>query len=163
MRFQHRATYRSPATEVYAMVIDPEFREAVGRRQGSLSHEVRVSAAAEGVEVAIDQVLPARGIPPLAAKFVGSEIQVRRTEHWTSPTQATVDISIPGKPGQLVGTLVLTESGEHTTGVLDSELTVSIPLLGGKLEALIADLFTTALDTEAEVATSFLGPAANPS
>jgi Protein of unknown function (DUF2505) len=162
MRFQHETTYAAAAADVYATVIDARFREAVCSRQGALRHSVQILDDSDGVKVLIDQVLPAHGIPAPAAKFVGEEIQVRRVELWVTPTHANIDISIPGKPGRLEGTLVLSESAGRTTRTLDSQLTVSIPFVGGKLESLIADLFTTALDTEAEVAASFLKPTADP-
>ncbi len=105
-----------------------------------------------GGTVTVNQVLPAKGIPSFAAKFVGDEIQLVRTEEWVTPTQANIDIAIPGKPGQLQGTLILTEQGGQTTQTLDSQLTVSIPFIGSKLEAMVADLFKSALNAEADVA-----------
>ncbi len=137
------------------MLIDPAFREAVCKRQNSLSQDITVADGSGGVEVKIDQVLPATGIPSFAAKFVGDEIAITRTEQWVSPTQANIDIAIPGKPGQLVGTLTLIESDGHTIQELDSELSVSIPFIGAKLESLVADLFRSSLDAEAKVASTW--------
>ncbi len=137
------------------MLIDPAFREAVCDSQGSLSQAIQVTDAPDGVVVKIDQVLPATGIPSFAAKFVGEEIAITRTEQWVTRTQANIDIIIPGKPGQLVGTLTLVENNRHTTQELDSELSVTIPFIGAKLESMVADLFRTALDAEAKVASTW--------
>lgn len=152
MRFQHQTTYDASAAQVFAMVCDPAFREAVCERQGSLSQTIDIAATDVGARITVNQVLPADGVPAFAQKFVGDQIQLVRTEEWLSATQANIDIAIPGKPGQLQGTLILTESGGQTTQALDSELTVSIPFIGGKLEAMVADLFKSALNAEASVA-----------
>jgi Protein of unknown function (DUF2505) len=159
MRFEHHTTYAAGATRVLAMLADPAFRTAVSRRQGALSHDVRIEGVpgvGAGMAVQIDQVLPTQGVPPAAAKFVGEEIRVSRSESWREATWGQVEIAIPGKPGQLVGTLTLTESAGQTTLALDSDLTVAIPFIGAKLEALVGDLFRRALDAEAEVAGSWL-------
>lgn len=134
------------------MVCDPAFREAVCTRQGSLTQTIEIAAEGTGAQITVNQVLPADGVPSFAQKFVGDQIQLVRTEEWVTPTQANIDIAIPGKPGQLQGTLILTEAGGQTTQTLDSELTVSIPFIGGKLEAMVADLFKSALNAEAAVA-----------
>jgi Protein of unknown function (DUF2505) len=156
MRFQHQTTYDGTAAQSYAMLIDPAFREAVCERQGSLSQSIVIDADSASAKVTINQVLPAEGIPSFAAKFVGDEIQLLRTEEWITPTQANIEIAIPGKPGQLQGTLILTEEGGHTTQTLDSQLKVSIPFIGAKIESLVADLFKSALNAEAAVAKTWL-------
>lgn len=138
------------------MLIDPAFRKAVCKGQSSLSQNITVTDGSGGVVVTIDQVLPATGIPSFAAKFVGEEIAITRTEEWVTATQANIDIAIPGKPGQISGTLTLVEDGGHTTQEMDSELTVSIPFIGAKLESLVADLFRSALDAEGKVGSTWL-------
>jgi len=159
MRFEHHTTYAAPAARVLAMLADPAFRTAVSTRQGALSHDVRIEGVpgvGTGMGVRVDQVLPTTGVPPAAAKFVGEEIRITRSESWPAATEGQVEIAIPGKPGQLVGTLTLTESAGQTTLALDSDLTVAIPFIGAKLETLVGDLFRRALDSEAEVARSWL-------
>ena len=138
------------------MLIDPAFREAVCTGQNSVSQDIDVTDDPSGMVVTIDQVLPATGIPSFAAKFVGDEIAITRTEQWVTPTEANIDIAIPGKPGQIVGTLTLIEGDGRTTQELDSALTVSIPFIGAKLESLVADLFRSALDAEAKVGSTWL-------
>jgi len=65
-------------------------------------------------------------------------------------------LSVPGKPGSMTGTITLTEAAGVTTETIDGDIKVSIPLVGGKLEGVIADLFTTALQVEQEVGTAWL-------
>lgn len=159
MRFEHHTTYAAGTARVLAMLADPDFRTAVSTRQGALSHDVRIEGVpgvGTGMQVRIDQVLPTTGVPAAAAKFVGEEIRISRSESWPEATHGQIEIAIPGKPGQLVGTLAVAEVGGQTAVSLNSDLTVAIPFIGAKLEALVGDLFRRALDAEAEVARSWL-------
>lgn len=145
-------TYDAPAEAVAAMLDDQAFREAVLERQ----KVVRGSAVVAGDLVTIEQVRSGDDLPSFARKFVGDEILIVQKETWTSPTSADVHLLIPGKPGEAVGTLVLTESGATTTESIDLDLSVRIPLVGGKIESLIAGLFSEALDREHEVGVEWL-------
>ncbi len=145
-------TYDAPAEAVTAMLDDPAFREAVLERQRVLSGSVEI----DGDVARIEQVRSGADIPSAARAFVGDEIVIVQTESWTSPTDATIDISIPGKPARAAGTLSLTESGGTTTETVQLDVTVKIPLVGGKIEAMIADLVGYALDKEHEVGVEWL-------
>ena len=71
------------------------------------------------MEVTIDQVQAATGIPSFAKKFVGDEINIVQQESWTSATEGDIRVTIPGKPGEMKGTARLTESGGVTTETVD--------------------------------------------
>ncbi len=145
-------TYDATAESVAAMLDDQEFREAVLEKQ----RVVRGSVTIDGDVVTVEQVRSADDIPSFARKFVGDEILIVQTETWTSPTSADVRLAIPGKPGEAVGTLELVESGGTTTETIDLDLTVKIPLVGGKIEQLIAGIFSAALDAEQKVGREWL-------
>ena len=147
-----KLTYDAPAGAVTAMLDDPAFREAVLERQ----HVARGSVDIDGDVVRIEQVRSAGDIPSFARKFVGDEIAIVQTETWTSPTSADVALAIPGKPGEAVGSLSLAESGGTTTESVYLEVSVRIPLVGGKIEAMIADLVGAAYDREHEVGVEWL-------
>jgi hypothetical protein len=151
-RLTKRLTYDATAEQVAAMLDDPAFREEVLERQKVL----RGSVSIEGDHVTVEQVRSADDIPSFAKKFVGDEILIVQTEDWTSPTAADVRLTIPGKPGEAVGTLELVESGGTTTESVDLDLTVKIPLVGGKIEQLIAGIFSAALDVEQKVGREWL-------
>ena len=136
--------YDAPLEEVAAMLTDPAFRERVLERMGVL----RGGATVKDGVVTIDQVQTAEGLPSFATKFVGDEIRILQVERWTSPDHADVDVTIPGKPGEMAGTATLAGSGGRTVETVDMEITVRIPLVGGKIETLIGDMLTKALDTE---------------
>ena len=145
-------TYDATAESVAAMLDDQEFREAVLEKQ----RVVRGSVTIDGDVVTVEQVRSADDIPSFARKFVGDEILIVQTETWTSPTSADVRLAIPGKPGEAVGTLELVESGGTTTETIDLDLTVKIPLVGGRIEQLIAGIFSAALDAEQKVGREWL-------
>ena len=145
-------TYDATAEAVTAMLDDQEFREAVLEKQ----RVVRGSATIDGDVVTIEQVRGGDDLPSFARSFVGDEILIVQTENWTSPTSADVRLAIPGKPGEAVGTIELVESGGTTTESIDLDLTVKIPLVGGKIEQLIAGIFSAALDVEQTVGREWL-------
>lgn len=144
------------AEQVYAMLQDPAFREQVCDFQGVLSKTVSITAAGDGMSVKIDQVQAAQGIPSFAKKFVGEEINIVQEEQWSSPTAATVTVTIPGKPGDMSGDVLVAEDDAGTTETVRMDVKVGIPLIGGKIEGLIADLLTKALRAENKVGREWL-------
>jgi hypothetical protein len=160
----HELRYEgATAEQVHAMLADESFREEVCAHQGVLRQTVTITPRAsggdggEGMDVRIDQVQSARGIPSFATRIVGNEINVVQTESWTSPTSATIDVAIPGKPGEMKGTIQVIEDPEGTTERVRMEVKVGIPLVGGKLEGLVVDLLTKALRAENTVGRKRLG------
>jgi len=148
MRFRHASRYDAPPAEVYAMLVDPKFREKVCVAVKSPTSSVDVAPAGGGVRVSIHQTQRVRKIPTFAAKLVGETIEIHQVESWTSPTRAALELTIPGKPGHLQATITLTPNGEGTDYLADGELKVGIPLVGGKLESLIAGLLELFLTRE---------------
>ena len=144
--------YDAGIDAVNAMLMDPAFREKVLERQRVL----RGSVTVDGNSLEIEQVLPATGIPAFAKKFVGDEIVIRQHEQWATPTRGDIRVTMPGKPGEMKGTATLTESGGRTVETIALEVRVGIPLVGGKLEALIGDLLSKALDKEHQTGVAWL-------
>jgi hypothetical protein len=155
-RLRHELTYEAPMVDVYAMLADPEFREEVCEQQGVLRAMVSVDADDAGMQVTIDQVRAAEGIPSFARKFVGDQINIVQEESWASATGGDIRVTIPGKPGDMSGTARLTEAGGVTTETVDLEIRVGLPLVGGKIEGLIADLLLRALKVENRAGRDYL-------
>ena len=155
-RVRHELTYDAPLADVAAMLADPAFRKEVCDYQRVLRSEVSVDQTADGTRVRIDQVQSADGIPSFAAKFVGDEIHIVQTETWSSPENGDIEVTIPGKPGEMTGTATLTETGGTTTEIVELTVKVGIPLVGGKIEGLIGDLLVKALKAENVVGRTWL-------
>lgn len=153
---RHDLTYDAPVADVAAMLADPTFREEVCDYQRVISKKVTIEQSGEGMDVVIDMVQPARGIPSFAQKFVGDTINIVQKESWSSPTQGDITVTIPGKPGDMSGTAVLKESGSGTVETVALTVKVNIPLVGGKLEGLIAGLLEKALVAENTVGREWL-------
>ena len=155
-RLTHDLTYDAPMAAVDEMLVDAAFRERVCDAQGAIRKTVSDDQDDAGVNVVVDQVQPAEGIPGFAKKFVGDEINLVQTESWFDTENARVEVVIPGKPGQMTGTINLSESGGVTTETLEMTIRVNIPLVGGKIETLIADLLRKALKAENAVGREYL-------
>ena len=137
-------TYDASLEEVAAMLTDRTFRELVLERM----RVVRGSVTVEGGVVTIEQVQSSSSLPSFATKLVGDEIRIVQVESWRTTEHADVEITIPGKPGEMAGTATLVESDGRTTERVDLEVTVRLPFVGGKVEGLVADMLGKALDVE---------------
>jgi hypothetical protein len=153
--FSHELTYDAPLVDVAAMLADPAFRERVCDAQRALSRTVTVTGSTESGSVAIDYSQEASGVPSFARKVVGDTIDIAQREQW-SGQRAALEITIPGKPGDMKGTITLTESGGTTLQRVAVEIRVSVPLLGGKLERLIQEILVRALKKENQVGREWL-------
>lgn len=151
-RIEKRLAYDAGVEEVAAMLADPAFREEVLTRQKVLRHSVSIT----GGQVHIEQVQGAQGLPSFARRLVGDEITIVQEETWTTPTTADVTVTIPGKPGDMTGTATLEGTGEGTVHRIELDVKVAIPLVGGKVEALVADMLTRAMDKEHAVGVEWL-------
>ena len=96
---------------------------------------------------------------PLAgdgAPLVGDEINIVQEEVWTSPTNASLEVTIPGKPGEMKGSIAIAPSPSGTVETVKVEVKVNIPLIGGKIEGFIADILVRALRAETKVGREWL-------
>ena len=148
MKMRHEISYDAPLGDVYAMLADPDFRQASAAVMGVISADVTITPKGEGMSVHIDQVQPTEGVPGFAKKFAGKTTRAVQTEEWGSPAGGSITIETPGKPTSIKGTLTLSETGGRTTETMEAEVKVKVPLIGGKLESLMADLVAQGMDKE---------------
>ncbi len=149
--------YDAPVADVAAMLADPAFREEVCRMQRVSRVEVTVVPQADGgKEVTIDQWQPTQGMPSFAKKIVGEETNIVQRERWTSQTHGDIEVTIPGKPGEMSGTADLAEVDGATVESVEMTVKVKVPLVAGKLEGLIADLLLKALKAEHQAGKAYL-------
>lgn len=154
---RHEMEYPGHTPEqVYAMLSDPAFREEVCERQKYPKRTVTITPSGDGMEVRVDQYRPATEVPSFARKLVGDEINILQEEQWSSPTDAALSVTIPGKPGSMIGTVALRGHDGGTTETVAVEVKVNIPLLGGKLEDFIGGMLLRALKAENKVGVDWL-------
>ncbi|MFL6156605.1 MAG: DUF2505 domain-containing protein [Marmoricola sp.] len=155
VRYELRYDGATPE-QVYSMLSDPEFRDAVCEFQRFPRREVTITPTASGMDVTVDQHRPATEVPSFARKFVGDELNIVQSESWSGPTRASLHVTIPGKPGDMRGTVVLNAVDGGTTEVVEVEVKASIPLVGGKIEGVIGDMLGKALRAENKVGRDWL-------
>lgn len=156
MRFEHTMRYDASPEEVFAMLGEEAFRERVCQAQHVTECTVTAGGGGGTMSVVVDQKRPSKGIPSFAQKFVGDSIHIRQAEEWSSPTDARLELTVPGKPARLSGTITLRPDGGGTVETVSGDLKVSIPLVGGKIEVLVAELFEHALQSEERIGKAWL-------
>lgn len=153
MKFNHESTYDATAAQVFAMLMDPAFREKAAAASGALSADATV----DGTRVVINEEQTVAGVPSFAKKFVGSSNKVIHREEWDAAgTAGSITIETPGKPVSLKGRVTLSESGGRTTHAYEMYVTATVPLVGGKLEKLVADLTKQGFEKEHAVGVAWL-------
>jgi hypothetical protein len=142
--------------DVFAMFGDPAYRKAVSEYQRVVDFDCRISMNGEGMDVQLEQAHSTDRIPGFAQKLVGHEIRFLQQETWSSPESAAIEVTIPGKPGEMTGTETLTQSGDDVVQRIDLDISVSMPFVGGKVEDLIAGFIVKAFDAENKVGAKWL-------
>ena len=147
----HSWTYPAPLAQVRSMLLDPAFRAQVCQAQRAVTSSIDIS----GDRVKVEYSQATDSVPAFARKMVGDTLTVVQREQW-DPTSATVEITVPGKPGGATGTFALIEFDGSTTQRVILDVTAKVPLVGGKLEAMIRDLLLKALAKEAQAGQEWL-------
>jgi uncharacterized protein YndB with AHSA1/START domain len=153
MKLRHENVYDAPAAAVFAMLVDPAYRQKVAAATDAIS----CNAAFGGGKLVVREEQAVKGVPGFAKKFVGDSTLAIHTEVWDDAgTSATFEVETPGKPTHITGTITLSDSGGRTTHVYDLEVKASVPLVGGKLEKLVAGLTADGFDKEHAVGVAWL-------
>jgi hypothetical protein len=156
-RVSHTLTYPgSTVGDVYAMLADPAYRKAVSDYQRTTDFACDITPSGSGMKVRLEEAYGTDRIPSFAQRLVGDEIRFVQEEAWRSPSDADIQVTIPGKPGDITGSVSLTQAGDQVVQQVDAAVKVSIPLLGGKVEGLIADFLDKAFDGENKVGVRWL-------
>jgi len=156
MKFRHELSYAASPAEVFEMLADPAFREAVGAALDVVSADISLERDGDGFRLTNDQVQRTEGLPSFAKKIAGDTTRVIQTEEWASPSGGTLRIDAPGKPTSMAGTIELVPDGAGTLEVVELEIKARVPLVGGKLEGLMAEQVREGMDTERKVGRAWL-------
>lgn len=156
-------TWAAEPERVLIIVTDADFQRELAERTGSLEVQVQVTQSPEGRTIHTSRVLPAQ-VPSFARPLVGETVRVDEEQRWGALEQhcATAELriefsgplagkgSIDLRPGPQPGT---------TTGRYALNFRANVPLVGGKVEALIAEQIEQYLELQAAfIAERLLGP-----
>lgn len=146
---RHTMRYDGVSTaQVFEMIADPTFREAVCEAQEVVEATVDLIRSGDRLSTRIEQVKDTRGVPSFVKKFAGAHTKVIQEEEWSSPTAATVTVTLPGKPGRVSGTVEITERAGGVDEIVALDISTSIPLIGGRIESFIGEELEAALAAE---------------
>ena len=156
-RVSHTLTYPGTTVdEVFAMFGDTAYRTAVSEYQKVVDFSCDITTNGAGMDVRVEQAHGTDRMPSLAQRFVGDEIRFVQVETWASPASADLQVTIPGKPGDITGTETLVQSGDDVVQSIDLAVKVSMPLVGGKLEDMVAGFVGRVFDAENKVGVKWL-------
>ena len=163
VQLRHTITYGAPRDQVFAMLTDEAFRRGSVAAQGGLGAEVSVRRAhppGTGASVRIEQLLPTRGVPAPARRFVDGTVRLVQLEEWSHAGGATLVVRVPGLPVDVVGRITLEAVGGAAAAVtrqtVEATVDVRVPLLGERLAGFVGGLVSAGMDTEQQVGEAWL-------
>lgn len=113
-----------------------------------------------GTDVTTTQTVRAAGLPAVVAQFHLGDLSLVREEHWGPLTDGravgTVRSRVPGAPAAITGTGVLTPTNSGARLDFSALIEVRIPLIGGKLEAMLAQQLSYLIELEQKFTTAWI-------
>lgn len=156
MKFRKEIFFPGTVEQVRALLVDPEFRNAVAAESGSTAASTVVETTSRGTLLRTESRAPTDDLPGFARPFLGNELVIRQEEHWISDDRAELDVTVPGTPVSMKGTLTLVPAtdasgSQGTSQVTEAELKVKVPLIGGKAETLMGKILGSLLKLQGRV------------
>ena len=151
-----RVMVDAPVERVFEVLTSPEWTQAKAARFHDGSTVVRHEQGAGGaVVLAVSRELPA-GAPGFVQKLLPKDGRVLQTDEWapddgSGSRSGTWRVEIPGTPARLGGTMRLELGATGTAYVLEGTAKVSVPLVGGRVEAYVADMAVRLAAKEGEL------------
>lgn len=153
-RFEHRATFTSPAEIVYSTLVDRAFLEERLRSMGGKDAAIiEHTGSGDDVSIRLRQGVDASKLPGAVRAILKGDLVVERTERWTldgGTHTATGSAAISGVPGEITSRSRVEPAGNGSALATTAEVKVTIPLVGGKLEGVIAEQVGKLLAAESE-------------
>lgn len=159
-RFEHRAGFSAPAATVYATLVDSAFlTERLTRLGGKDAALVEHGTSDNTVVIRFRQGVEAKHLPGAARAILKGDLLVEREERWRpdgAGYASTGRATITGVPGEITSQARLDDRADGSELVTEGQARVGIPLVGGKLEAVIAEQVSRLLIAEADFAAKWL-------
>ncbi|MFD1815100.1 DUF2505 domain-containing protein [Rhodococcus gannanensis] len=160
-RIPHSVGYPQSVTSVHAALTDERYwRERIAEVGGDNARLDTLEIGDGTVSVEMEQAIPAEHLPSMVTKIRPGDLQIVRTESWGplvgERATGAVTARVTGMPGELTGTVTLSASGTGSIVELDGEVLVPLPLIGGRIEAVIAERITEIFNHEDEFTARWL-------
>lgn len=141
MKFEERHSFDQPAATVMKMYADRQFFDRKYQAVGALETELleeQHSAAVAMVRYRLVMKSDAP-LPDMARKIMGDSIRMVQTDRWDLASRTgKLEIDIKGAPLKIWADMRVVEEGGKGVNIQSWTITCSIPLVGGKVEAAIA-------------------------
>jgi hypothetical protein len=150
---RYRSRSENSAQSVFETLADRAYLEArqaeLGGKGAAVLEFDAGGSPAERAEFTVRQGVGREHLPSVIQKVLSGDLVIERTENWRCTGEGryegTVEANVAGAPGRINGTMLLVDLDDIGGGrpgsefALDGEAQVKIPLVGGKVEAVIAE------------------------
>lgn len=142
MKFEERHAFDQPAATVMKMYSDRAFFDNKYRAVGAVEFELldeQKTAAQFSVRYRLVMKSDAP-LPDVARKILGDTIRMTQQDRWDLAARTgRIDVDIKGAPLKVSADMQLIDEGGLGVNVQSWTITCKIPLVGGKIEAAIAE------------------------
>jgi hypothetical protein len=156
----YRSSSPYTAEQVFAAMSDPEFlRARLLKLGGPGAALVEHTTADGGVRYTLRHGLDNDVLPPMMKSLVGGDVVIERTESVRPAAggyRGEVDVRVPGAPVVADGTMALRDASGGSVFSVRAQVTVRVPLLGGRIEAVIAEQVQRLLEAETDFTRQWL-------
>jgi hypothetical protein len=167
---RYRSRSENPAQRVFETLVQREYLETrlarLGGKNAALlkldTHTEEPGGRTDQAEFTVRQGVGREDLPSVIQKVLSGDLVIERTEVWRRTAPGSYDgtfaATVNGAPGRITGTLRLADLADIGGGrpgselVLDGSAQVQIPLVGGKIEAVIAEQVQKLVQRETEFA-----------
>jgi hypothetical protein len=144
--------YASDPDTVAKLLHDPVFLKSRSEAAGETNVDVRVEEVGDGMRVMVARDREVE-LPSFAKKMFSPQNRItedttwrRQGDHWV----AEYHVQVAGIPGEVRGRSTLRPTAKGTQYESSFEVTARIPIVGGKLEAVVADRLEETFRANAE-------------
>jgi len=159
IRYQNR--YPIPADKLYATLVDRAYLEAklvaIGGTEAAL---LELTADDSAARYTLRQGVSRKYLPGPAQAVLRGDLLIERTEtlRLTAPGryEGTVAARVKDAPGGISGTVRITDRPDGAEFLIDAAAKVDLPLVGGKIEAAIAEQVVKLMEREGRFTSEWL-------
>jgi hypothetical protein len=144
--------YPEPPAEVAALLQDPVYLRYRSEQAGEHNIDVKVEPRGTGVQVTVAREKEV-DVPAFARAVIGSSKRAVESTHWRAEGErfvAEYTIEVPGLPVKTHGQSTFVKSARGCRYESRFEVSARIPLIGGRIEALVADGLVEQMTANAE-------------